>query len=82
MICFRKQEERKNWSGNFILLLLFFFRTGEQRTDAVEFWRLVGDNGKWIREDKEKKRTWDSVGTVGWVFEMEKVRICCYMFGF
>ena len=47
------------------------------------FWGLEGGTrGKCIREDKEKKRTRDSVGTVGWVFEIEKVRICCYMFGF
>ena len=66
----------------FYFIIIIFFRTGGQRTDAVEFWRLVGDIGKCIREDKEKKRKRDPVGTVGWVFETEKVRICCYMFGF
>ena len=58
MICFRKQEERKDWSG-------FFFFFLDWRTDAVEFWGLVGGtSGKCIIEDKEKKRIRSTVGSV------------------
>ena len=82
MICFRKQEERKNWSRYFNFLL-FLFIFSDWRTDAAESWGLVGGtSGKCITEVKEKKRIRDSVGTVGWVFEMEKVKFCCYVFGF
>ena len=67
----------------FYFIVIIFFRTGGQRTDAAEFWGLVGGtSGKCITEDKEKKRIRDSVGIVGWVFEMEKVKFCCYVFGF
>ena len=64
MICFRKQEERKNWSRYFNFLL-FLFIFSDWRTDAAESWGLVGGtSGKCIIEDKEKKRIRSKVGSV------------------
>ena len=39
----------------FYFIVIIFFRTGGQRTDAVEFWRLVGDIGVYQRRQRKEK---------------------------
>ena len=75
MICFRKQEERQNWSRK-----IFF--SSDWRTDA-EIWGLGGDTSGSESVSKKKKSSKGNKGFFrGWVFEMKKMKFCCYVFGF
>ena len=57
------ESKKKEKIGQGFFFFFFFFL--DWRTDAVEFWGLVGGtSGKCIIEDKEKKRIRSKVGSV------------------
>ena len=54
------------------------------RTDA-EIWGLGGDTSgkcKCIQKKKKKSSKGNKGFFRGWVFEMKKMKFCCYVFGF